>query len=303
MKTIGVIPARYQSSRFPGKPLADILGKPMIWWVYQQCIKVPELNEVYVATDDRRIYDVCEQYGIQVIMTSDQCRTGTDRVGEVAAKVDGDLYVNIQGDEPLIEPQMIRDIIGIFNDESVYYGSLRKQITDEAEIQAPSTVKVVVDKNEDALYFSRSVIPSNVKDGKLARVYRHVGIYAYKRDFLQTFIQLPPAELEAGEGLEQLRALENGYKIRVHETQFDTIGVDLPEHIAMVEELIRAPSIRNILFDITLVKTFRSIGGLSREYRWKVERTFVAHDITVILPSSRGFCSLHVAKTTLCHVL
>lgn len=240
MKTIGVIPARYQSSRFPGKPLADILGKPMIWWVYQQCIKVPELNEVYVATDDRRIYDVCEQYGIQVIMTSDQCRTGTDRVGEVAAKVDGDLFVNIQGDEPLIEPQMIRDIIGIFNDESVYYGSLRKQITDEAEIQAPSTVKVVVDKNEDALYFSRSVIPSNVKDGKLARVYRHVGIYAYKRDFLQTFIQLPPAELEAGEGLEQLRALENGYKIRVHETQFDTIGVDLPEHIAMVEELIRA---------------------------------------------------------------
>ena len=200
MKTIGVIPARYQSSRFPGKPLADILGKPMIWWVYQQCIKVPELNEVYVATDDRRIYDVCEQYGIQVIMTSDQCRTGTDRVGEVAAKVDGDLFVNIQGDEPLIEPQMIRDIIGIFNDESVYYGS----------------------------------------DGKLARVYRHVGIYAYKRDFLQTFIQLPPAELEAGEGLEQLRALENGYKIRVHETQFDTIGVDLPEHIAMVEELIRA---------------------------------------------------------------
>ena len=128
MKTIGVIPARYQSSRFPGKPLADILGKPMIWWVYQQCIKVPELNEVYVATDDQRIYDVCEQYGIQVIMTSDQCRTGTDRVGEVAAKIDGDLFVNIQGDEPLIEPQMIRDIIGIFNDESVYYGSLRKQI-------------------------------------------------------------------------------------------------------------------------------------------------------------------------------
>jgi 3-deoxy-manno-octulosonate cytidylyltransferase (CMP-KDO synthetase) len=117
-------------------------------------------------------------------MTSDQCRTGTDRVGEVAAKIDGDLFVNIQGDEPLIEPQMIRDIIGIFNDESVYYGSLRKQITDEAEILAPSTVKVVVDNNEDALYFSRSVIPSNVKDGKLARVYRHVGIYAYKRDFL-----------------------------------------------------------------------------------------------------------------------
>lgn len=239
MKIIGVIPARYQSSRFPGKPLADIFGKPMIWWVYQQCLKVPELNEVYVATDDERIFTACTQLGIRVIMTSDQHRSGTDRLGEVANHVQGDLFVNIQGDEPLIEPQMIRDLIGIFDDQSVYYGSLRKQITDEAEIQAPSTVKVVVDKNEDALYFSRSVIPSNCKDGKLARVYRHVGIYAYKRDFLMTFIQLPPAELEAGEGLEQLRALENGYKLRVHETQYDSIGVDLPEHIAMVEQAIR----------------------------------------------------------------
>lgn len=240
MKIIGVIPARYQSSRFPGKPLALILGKPMIWWVYQQCIKVPELDEVYVATDDGRIYKTCEQLGMRVVMTSEQCHTGTDRVGEMAEKIAGDLYVNIQGDEPLIEPQMISDVIGIFRDETVYYGSLRKQITDEEEIRAQSTVKVVVDKNEDALYFSRSVIPSNVKDGKLARVYRHVGIYAYKREFLQTFIQLPPTELEAGEGLEQLRALENGYKLRVHETQFDTIGVDLPEHIPMVEKLIRS---------------------------------------------------------------
>lgn len=240
MKIIGVIPARYQSSRFPGKPLALILCKPMIWWVYQQCIKVPELDEVYVATDDERIYKTCEQLGMRVVMTSEQCHTGTDRVGEVAEKIAGDLYVNIQGDEPLIEPQMISDVIGIFRDETVYYGSLRKQITDEEEISAQSTVKVVVDKNEDALYFSRSVIPSNVKDGKLARIYRHVGIYAYKREFLQTFIQLPPTELEAGEGLEQLRALENGYKLRVHETQFDTIGVDLPEHIPMVEALIRS---------------------------------------------------------------
>ena len=243
MKTIGVIPARYQSSRFPGKPLALILGKPMIWWVYQQCIQVPELDEIYVATDDERIFRTCEQLGMRVLMTSDQCHTGTDRVGEVTAKIEGDLYVNIQGDEPLIEPQMIRDLIGVFADESVYYGSLRKRITDEDEIRAASTVKVVVDKNEDALYFSRSVIPSNVKDGRLARVYRHVGIYAYKRDFLRTFIQLPPTELEAGEGLEQLRALENGYKLRVHETQFDTIGVDLPEHIPMVEELIRSRAV------------------------------------------------------------
>ena len=238
MKIIGVIPARYQSSRFPGKPLADILGKPMIWWVYQQCLKVRELDEVYVATDDERIFNTCTQLGIRVIMTSDQHRSGTDRLGEVANRIEANVYVNIQGDEPLIEPQMISDLIGVFADESVYYGSLRKQITDEAEIQAPSTVKVVVDKNEDALYFSRSVIPSNVKDGKPVRIYRHVGIYAYKRDFLMTFIQLPPSELEAVEGLEQLRALENGYKLRVHETQFDSIGVDLPEHIALVEQAI-----------------------------------------------------------------
>lgn len=242
MKIIGVIPARYQSSRFPGKPLADIMGRPMIWWVYQQCMKVPELSEVYVATDDERIFSTCEQLGIRVLMTSSEHRSGTDRIGEVAAKVQGDLFVNIQGDEPLIEPQMIRDLIGIFADDSVYYGSLRKHITDEAEIQAPSTVKVVVDKNEDALYFSRSVIPSNVKDGKPVRIYRHAGIYAYKRDFLNTFIQLPPSELETVEGLEQLRALENGYKLRVHETQFDSIGVDLPEHIAMVEQAIRQHS-------------------------------------------------------------
>ena len=238
MKIIGVIPARYQSSRFPGKPLADILGKPMIWWVYQQCLKVPELDEVYVATDDERIFNTCTQLGIRVIMTSDRHHSGTDRIGEVASRINADIYVNIQGDEPLIEPQMIRDLISVFSDESVYYGSLRKQITDEAEIQAPSTVKVVVDKNEDALYFSRNVIPSNVKDGKPVRIYRHVGIYAYKREFLNTFIQLPPSELESIEGLEQLRALENGYKLRVHETQYDSIGVDLPEHIALVEQAI-----------------------------------------------------------------
>ena len=239
MKIIGVIPARYQSSRFPGKPLADILGKPMIWWVYQQCLKVPELDEVYVATDDRRIYDACMNLDIRVLMTSDNCHSGTDRVGEVAAKVDGDLFVNIQGDEPAINPQMISDVIGIFNDPSVYYGSLRKRITDAHEIQAPSTVKVVVDQNEDALYFSRSVIPSNIKDDRPVRIFRHVGIYAYKREFLMQFIRLPQTELELVEGLEQLRALEHGYKLRVHETQFDSVGVDLPEHIPLVEQLFK----------------------------------------------------------------
>lgn len=239
MKIIGVIPARWQSSRFPGKPLVDILGKPMIWWVYQQCLKVNELDEVYVATDDERIRQTCEEFGMRVIMTSDKHKTGSDRVGEVATKIEGDLFINIQGDEPVIEPQMIRDVIDIFKDESVYFGSLRKQITDENEIKAQSTVKVVVDKNEDALYFSRNVIPSNVKDGKLARVFRHVGIYAYKRDFLLQFVNMPQTELELGEGIEPLRAMENGYSIRVHETQYSSIGVDYPEHVKLVEDAIR----------------------------------------------------------------
>ena len=203
MKIIGVIPARYKSSRFPGKPLVDICGKPMIWWVYQQAKKVPEFDEVYVATDDDRIEAACKEHDMKVIMTSDKHETGSDRVAEVATKVEGDLFVNIQGDEPVINPEMIQEVISIFfEDETVTFGSLKKEITDPDEIKATSTVKVVTDQKGDAMYFSRSVIPSNVKDGKLARVFRHVGIYAYKRDF-------------------------------------SSIGVDLPEHIEKVERVIK----------------------------------------------------------------
>lgn len=240
MKVIGVIPARYKSSRFPGKPLVDICGKPMIWWVYQQCLKVPEIDELYVATDDERIERACNQYGMNVIMTSDKHKTGSDRVGEVATKVKGDLFVNIQGDEPCIEPRMIQQVIEIFEDSSVYFGSLRKEITDKDEIEAYSTVKVVCDCNDDALYFSRNVIPSNIKDGMLARVFRHVGIYAYTKEFLLKFVNMPQTELELGEGIEPLRAMENGYKIRVRETEFESIGVDLPEHVQLVEQKINA---------------------------------------------------------------
>ena len=215
MKIIGVIPARYKSSRFPGKPLVDICGKPMIWWVYQQAKKVPEFDEVYVATDDDRIEAACKEHDMKVIMTSDKHETGSDRVAEVATKVEGDLFVNIQGDEPVINPEMIQEVISIFfEDETVTFGSLKKEITDPDEIKATSTVKVVTDQKGDAMYFSRSVIPSNVKDGKLARVFRHVGIYAYKRDFLEEFSKMSQTELELGEGIEPLRAMERGYKMR-----------------------------------------------------------------------------------------
>lgn len=238
-KVIGVIPARYKSSRFPGKPLADICGKPMIWWVYQQCLKVPELNEIYVATDDNRIYQVCQDYMMNVIMTSDKHKTGSDRVGEVARKVEGDLFVNIQGDEPLIDPHEIQEVISIFEDKDVYFGSLRIEIHDPKEINALSTVKVVVDNNDDVLYMSRNVIPSNSKGTFIARIFRHVGIYAYRKEFLLKFINLPQSELELGEEIEPLRALENGYKFRVKETHYESIGVDYPEHIQLVENEIK----------------------------------------------------------------
>jgi 3-deoxy-manno-octulosonate cytidylyltransferase (CMP-KDO synthetase) len=238
MTTIGVIPARYQSSRFPGKALVDILGKPMIWWVYQQCMKVSGLDGLYVATDDERIRIVCERYGMQVIMTSVSHQTGSDRVGEVASKIKGDLFVNIQGDEPAIDPREIQEVIDIFTDESVYFGSLRIAITDPLEIQATSTVKVVVDNHEDALYFSRNVIPSNAKDNTHAKTYRHVGIYAYTKDFLQKFVNMPQTELEIAEAVEPLRAMQNGYKIRVKETTYQSVGVDCPEHVKLAEEAI-----------------------------------------------------------------
>lgn len=239
MKIIGVIPARYKSSRFPGKPLTDICGRPMIYWVYQQAKKVKEFHEVYVATDDERIREACEAFEMKVIMTSDCHQTGSDRVAEVAEKVEGDLFVNVQGDEPVIDPEMIRQVISIFTeDDSVYFGSLKKEITDPDEIQAASTVKVVTDDNGDAMYFSRSVIPSNRKDGRLARVFRHVGIYAYKKEFLLKFAAMEQTELELGEGIEPLRAMQRGYKMRLKETEYTSIGVDLPEHVAQVEKII-----------------------------------------------------------------
>ena len=240
MKFIGIIPARYASTRFPGKPLADMAGKPMIQRVYEQVKDV--LDAVCVATDDSRIEAAVKAFDGNVVMTSDQHRSGTDRVYEAYTKI-GDGYnvvVNIQGDEPVINPEMIREVISIFTeDESVYFGSLKKEITDPDEIRATSTVKVVTNDMGDAMYFSRSVIPSNIKDGQLARVFRHVGIYAYKKDFLLKFANMEQTELEKGEGIEPLRALQKGYTMRLKETNYTSIGVDLPEHVALVENIIR----------------------------------------------------------------
>ena len=239
MKIIGVIPARYRSSRFPGKPLADICGRPMIWWVYRQAKKVEQLDAVYVATDDERIQAACESYGIPVVMTSPDHPTGSDRVAEGAAKVEGDLFINIQGDEPLMEPEMVRQVIRLFDDPEVYFGSLKKKITDPDLIAADSTVKVVTDDLNNAMYFSRNPIPSGLKDVDKVDVYKHVGIYAYKRDFLLKFGAMPQSSLELAECVEPLRAMQAGYKMRFAETEYENISVDYPRHLDEVIAEIR----------------------------------------------------------------
>ena len=239
MKVVGVIPARYGSSRFPGKPLADICGRPMIWWVYRQALKVEQFADVFVATDDERIQAVCEQYGMKVVMTSSEHPTGSDRVAEVASKVEGDLFINIQGDEPLMEPEMVRQVIRLFDDPEVYFGSLKKKVTDPAVIAADSTVKVVTDDLNNAMYFSRNPIPSGLKDTDHVDVYKHVGIYAYKREFLLKFGAMPQSSLELAECVEPLRAMQAGYKMRFTETEYENISVDYPEHLEQVIAEIR----------------------------------------------------------------
>lgn len=237
MKIIGVIPARYASSRFAGKPLADICGRPMIWWVYQQALKVREIDELYVATDDERIRSVCAQYDMRSMMTSEHHKTGADRIAEVAARTDGDIYLNIQGDEPLIEPEAIRNIIELKVNSKEPYVGLRSCIENVDAVNDPNTVKAVTDLNGYALYFSRSPIPYT-KD--LSCVYRCMGLYAYDRNMLLDFQKWGQSRLEIAEkGIEMLRAMEHGIKVKLFDTKWHSIGVDLPEHIPMVEAVMK----------------------------------------------------------------
>ena len=235
MKIIGVIPARYNSTRFPGKPLAKILGKPMIWWVYNKVKDIVEFDEVYVATENLEIRNYCIKNNIKVIMTSDKHNTGTDRMAEVAEKIEGDLFVNIQGDEPLINPEMIKKLLHSFDNSEVYCGTLKKKIENISEINNPNVVKVITDNEDFAIYFSRSKIPYNRNGAKDEKIYKHIGLYAYKKDFLLKFTRLEQTSLELMESLEQLRIIENGYKIKVVETEYETIGVDTPEDIKTIE--------------------------------------------------------------------
>lgn len=238
MKTIAIIPSRYASTRFPGKPLALIAGKPMIQRVYEGVRRCEELYDVIVATDDERIFNAVAAFGGKALMTSSAHQCGTDRLAECAQILslsDQDIILNIQGDEPLVGPEIVRDLMSCFDDPSVVMGTLKTEITDPAELENPNVVKVVTDCNDYALYFSRYSLP--YQRGEFAtKHYKHVGMYGYRKAFLTAFSEMAPTSLERSESLEQLRALENGYKIKVKETKYQTRGVDTPEQLKELEK-------------------------------------------------------------------
>jgi len=233
--TIVVIPARYDSSRLPGKALADIGGEPMIQHVSRRASQARHVNAVIVATDDTRIVDAVRAFGGDVRMTAASHRSGTDRLAEVAATIDCEIVVNVQGDEPLIEPEMIDEAVAPFAGEpGLRMSTLRRRIEDPADFVNPNVTKVVVDREGYALYFSRSPIPYTRQDSLAAPAWRHVGLYVYRRECLLELSRLAPTELEQSEALEQLRALEHGIRIKVIETKYDSIGVDTPDDLTRV---------------------------------------------------------------------
>lgn len=237
MKTIGIIPARYGSSRLPGKPLKDILGKPMIQHVYERACQAKLLDAVIVATDDQRIVDVVESFGGKAMLTSKDHPTGSDRIAEVARNYDCENVINIQGDEPLIMPEIIDEIAeALISDKTQVMATGCYQVREEL-YHNPNVVKVVFDQNHDAMLFSRSMIPYPRNPEGLA-VYEHIGIYAYTKEFLMKYITLPNTPLSAIESLEQLKVMENGYKIKIVPTRFnyDALSVDTQEDL---DEVIR----------------------------------------------------------------
>jgi len=256
MKVVAVIPARYGSTRFEGKPLADILGKPMIQYVYEGVRQSKLIDEVIVATDDQRILEAVRSFGGKAVMTSPTHFTGTDRVAEVAKKLKSEIIVNVQGDEPLIKGNIIdKAIRPLLTDESLQLSTLMTRIEQVRDWLNPHIVKVVVDQKNFALYFSRSPIPfpRALQIGRLEtnpfgtnrplpkRVFKHIGIYVFRRKFLLHFSRMKPTPLEKLEKLEQLRALENGYRIKVIPVDYEPIGVETPEDIQKVVTFLSHP--------------------------------------------------------------
>ena len=242
MKTIGVIPARYGSQRFEGKVLADLLGKPVLQHVWERAKQSKFLDDLIIACDHPSIEKKAKEFGAKVVVTSKDHLSGSDRITEVVASLDVHAVVNIQGDEPLIHHSMIDDLARALTlDNTCPMATLIKRISNKEELKNPNVVKVVIDKDKFALYFSRSPIPYNRDkvDFKEAGYYKHLGLYAYTRDFLFTFKSLKKSRLERVEQLEQLRVLEAGYKIKTVETLRETVGVDTPEDLELAAEMLR----------------------------------------------------------------
>ncbi len=239
-KIVAIIPARYASTRFPGKPLADLAGRPLIEHVYRRVTECRAIGTVIVATDDDRIRQAVEAFGGRVQMTHKAHVSGTDRVAEVARALDCELVVNVQGDEPLIDPSMIEEALEPFADAAVQISTLRRKIDDRSEFFDPHVTKVVVDRGGRALYFSRTPIPHHRDADAPLEAWKHVGLYVYRRRFLLEFARMLPTPLERLEALEQLRAIEHGVTIAVVETRHDSIGVDTPEDLEKVRRVLSA---------------------------------------------------------------
>ena len=242
MEVIGIIPARYSSTRFQGKVLADILGKPMIQHVWERAKQAVVLDDLIIACDDERVARVAEEFGAKVAFTAKGHACGTDRICEVINPLDVKIVINIQGDEPLIHPTMIDAVTqALLDDSSISMATVMKTIEDPAVINDRNIVKVVIDKNNFALYFSRSPIPFHAKESgiRLPIYFKHIGLYGYTKDFLFIYKNLPVSYLERVECLEQLRVLEEGFRIKVIETKYDTIGVDTPEDLEKVKQYLQ----------------------------------------------------------------
>ncbi len=237
MKIIGVIPARWASTRFEGKVLADIAGKPMLQHVWERVSQSKLLDEVIIACDNDNVKMVAEDFGAKVVLTSKEHTCGTDRIAEVVNSIDVEIVLNIQGDEPLIDSKSIDDLIAaISEDKSCNMATMIRPMTDVKEIENPNIVKVITDAKGNAIYFSRAKIPYE-RDERKAVFYKHFGIYAFRKKFLFQFRDLPRGKLEEIEKLEQLRVIENGYKIKTVIAQNDSIGVDTPEDLKKIEKL------------------------------------------------------------------
>jgi len=230
----GVIPARYQSQRFPGKPLALIQGKPMIQRVYEQAREAKFLERLIIATDDEKILNVAEDFGAEVQMTSPLHNSGTERVAEVAQQIETSIVINIQGDEPLLRREMIDDLVEALQDETIPMATLAAKERDMDLLYDNNVIKVVVDREDFALNFSRSPLPLEAPDYFL----QHIGIYGFQKEFLLALCEMPPSKSERAENLEQLRAVDNGYKIKIIETQFSTLSVDSPQDIIRIEKFL-----------------------------------------------------------------